>query len=70
MGCVYAYVILLTFLGPEYRGRQFGVAHDSDLAEATGHEAMNAVINRQEAMDNESSDDGGEKGSERVTERV
>ena len=70
MGCVYAYVILLTFLGPEYRGRQFGVAHDSDLAEATGSEAMAAVVNRREAMGNESSDDGGEKAMERGIERV
>lgn len=33
MGCVYAYVIVLAFLGPEYRGRRFDVAHDSDLEE-------------------------------------
>lgn len=25
MGCVYAYVIILTFLGPEYKGRHMGV---------------------------------------------
>ena len=70
MGCVYAYVILLTFLGPEHRGRQFGVAHDSDLAEATGPDAMAAVINRREIMGNESSDDGEEKKMERGIERV
>jgi MFS transporter, SHS family, lactate transporter len=39
-GCVYAYVILLTFLGPERRGRAFDIAHDSDLAEATGHHEL------------------------------
>ncbi|KAF2197658.1 MFS general substrate transporter [Delitschia confertaspora ATCC 74209] len=33
MGCVYAYVILLTLLGPEYRNRAFDVAHDEDMAE-------------------------------------
>ncbi|KAK5109633.1 hypothetical protein LTR62_006870 [Meristemomyces frigidus] len=43
MGCVYAYVILLTFLGPEYKNRSFGIANDEDLQEATGHEAMEAV---------------------------
>lgn len=38
MGCVYAYVILLTALGPEYRGRNFDVAVDEDMAVATGTE--------------------------------
>ncbi|MCJ1339798.1 hypothetical protein MMC09_005090 [Bachmanniomyces sp. S44760] len=36
MGCVYAYVILLTFLGPERLGRNFEVEHDSDMAEVAG----------------------------------
>ncbi|KAF2629074.1 MFS general substrate transporter [Macroventuria anomochaeta] len=36
MGCVYAYVILLTFVGPEYRGRNFDVAADEDMAAVTG----------------------------------
>jgi SHS family lactate transporter-like MFS transporter len=31
MGCAYAYVILLTFLGPEYLKRSFDVREDSDL---------------------------------------
>ncbi|KAF2193104.1 sugar transporter family protein [Zopfia rhizophila CBS 207.26] len=42
MGCVYAYVILLTFIGPEYRGRHFDVAHDDDMAEAA-HQDPNAM---------------------------
>ncbi|KAK8081114.1 H+ symporter family protein [Apiospora hydei] len=33
MGCVYAYVILLTFLGPEHLSKSFDVAQDSDMAE-------------------------------------
>ena len=37
MGCVYAYVILLTLLGPEHLSRSFDAAHDADVAEATGH---------------------------------
>ncbi|KAI8941817.1 hypothetical protein NX059_003017 [Plenodomus lindquistii] len=37
MGCVYAYVIVLTIMGPEYRGRNFDVTADGDMAEATGH---------------------------------
>jgi SHS family lactate transporter-like MFS transporter len=36
MGCVYAYVIILTFIGPEYLGRKFDAAHDNDLAAVTG----------------------------------
>ena len=35
LGAVYAYVILLTFVGPEYRGKNLNVDHDSDMAEAT-----------------------------------
>src|ERR1700710_2150154 len=35
MGAVYAYVILLTFLGPEKRGRNLNVEHDADMAEVT-----------------------------------
>lgn len=36
MGCVYAYVILLTFLGPEHLRRKLDVAHDQDTKEAIG----------------------------------
>ncbi|KAH9870899.1 hypothetical protein J1614_006471 [Plenodomus biglobosus] len=36
MACVYAYVILLTLAGPEYRGRSFEGAADEDMKEATG----------------------------------
>lgn len=35
MACVYVYVIVLAFLGPENLGRNFDVEHDDDLAEAT-----------------------------------
>lgn len=37
MGCVYAYVIVLTLLGPEDLARPFDADHDADVAEATGH---------------------------------
>lgn len=43
------YVILLTFLGPEYLKRQFDVAHDDDMAEAAGHDTIEAAIHRREA---------------------
>ncbi|KAI9816275.1 MAG: hypothetical protein M1827_001877 [Pycnora praestabilis] len=70
MGCVYAYVILLTLVGPEYRGRMFDVAHDSDLAEATGHDPI-AVLHRNEAMGGPTEDSSdNEKSAGRITERV
>lgn len=36
MGAVYAYVLILTFLGPEYLQRSFAIEHDDDLREVTG----------------------------------
>ncbi|KAL8869581.1 MAG: hypothetical protein Q9174_004168 [Haloplaca sp. 1 TL-2023] len=53
MACVYVYVIVLTFFGPERRGRKFDVAHDNDMADATGR----ARLTRDE--DRDSSDAGG-----------
>ncbi|KAK5074880.1 Carboxylic acid transporter [Lithohypha guttulata] len=35
LGCVFAYVIILTFIGPERLGRNLDVSHDSDVAETT-----------------------------------
>lgn len=35
LGAVYAYVILLTFVGPEKRGRSLNVEDDADMAEVT-----------------------------------
>lgn len=43
MGCVFGYVIILTFLGPEYKNRHMGVADDHDLEEAAGHNAVDHV---------------------------
>jgi hypothetical protein len=54
MGCVYAYTILLTFLGPEYLGRDFHVESDEDMAAAATPDAMGVL--RQTG--HESSDDG------------
>lgn len=44
MGCVFAYVIILALVGPENLGQKFGVAHDSDMEDAAGREAMAAVV--------------------------
>jgi SHS family lactate transporter-like MFS transporter len=37
MGCVWAYVIFLTFLGPENRGRSMEARDDEDLVEVAGY---------------------------------
>lgn len=67
MGCVYAYVIVVTFIGPEYRNRQFDVRHDHDMVEATGHEAVDDLVHAGETNRAGSSDE--EKGATR-TEQV
>lgn len=40
LGAVYAYVILLTFVGPEFFGRDLSVFNDDDMAEATGNDVL------------------------------
>ncbi|GAB7348978.1 hypothetical protein MBLNU459_g7960t1 [Dothideomycetes sp. NU459] len=44
LGCVYAYVIVLTLIGPEYRGRDMRVIHDHDMEEATGHGGLEKIV--------------------------
>ena len=36
MACVFVYVIIFTFLGPEYKDRKLDAASDHDLQEARG----------------------------------
>lgn len=43
MACVYLYVVLLTLVGPEYRGRAFDVASDDDMVEAAHMDVAVAV---------------------------
>lgn len=54
MACVYAYVIVLTFLGPEMRGRSMSAKEDEDMREAAGEDAVNGVepFNQQESRSN------------------
>ncbi|RGP80161.1 mfs shs lactate transporter [Fusarium longipes] len=40
MACVYVYVIVLTFVGPENLRGKFDIAHDSDAKEALGTRTM------------------------------
>lgn len=64
MGCVFAYVIVLTVLGPERLGLRFGVAHDRDLGEAAGRNALAAVVHGAEGMGRDR-DGEGSSGSDR-----
>ena len=68
MGCVFAYVIILTFVGPEKLGHRFGIAHDRDMADAAGEDAMAAVVHRREAMGAVERDETS-SGSERDVEK-
>lgn len=44
MGCVYAYVILLTLVGPEHLGRSFDVSEDEDVREVAGEETVRDAV--------------------------
>lgn len=46
MGCVYAYVIVLTLVGPEHLRAKFDVAHDSDAREVVGAATMEQAAAR------------------------
>lgn len=74
LGSVYAYVIFITFVGPEYLQRQFGVRYDSDMAEAAGAETIEEAIHRHEGMATGESDrddiEQGEKGNSRHVSNV
>ena len=61
MACVFVYVIVLALVGPERLGRRFDVAHDEDMAEATGSDTVATAGHQgtgQAAFDHDSSDDG------------
>lgn len=53
MACVYVYVIVLTFVGPENLRGKFDVAHDSDAKEAMGTRAMDQAGRHGRSMDEE-----------------
>jgi SHS family lactate transporter-like MFS transporter len=45
MGCVYAYTLVITFMGPEYLGRRMDAAGDRDFEEDLGgHEAVSDIL--------------------------
>jgi len=51
LGCVYVYVILLTLIGPEFKGRDMRVTYDEDTAEALGQNAMDEKRHNSEYAD-------------------
>ncbi|KAF4552011.1 Carboxylic acid transporter-like protein 2 [Elsinoe fawcettii] len=48
MAAVFAYTLIMTFLGPEYRGRDMGVENDHDMEEAAGRSAVTGALGRGE----------------------
>ncbi|EPE10916.1 sugar transporter family protein [Ophiostoma piceae UAMH 11346] len=50
MGCVYVYVIVLTFVGPEHLRRKFDVSHDADMRAVAGDETIVEAMHRRERM--------------------
>jgi len=53
MGAVYAYVILLTFVGPEKRGRSLNVEHDADMAEVTHRDLRHQDVHEDVSSEDE-----------------
>jgi SHS family lactate transporter-like MFS transporter len=68
MGCVYAYVILLTLVGPERMGRNFEVEHDTDMVEVAGTTDLSQFTHRQDShRPGHSGTDGSRSSDEKVT---
>ncbi len=65
MGAVYAYVILLAFIGPERKGRNLNVDHDSDMAEVT-HQRHHDHDNHQPQADSASDEYKGARKEQEV----
>jgi len=72
MGCVYAYTILLTFVGPENLMKQFGVEQDEDMAVVAGMDTIEAALNRRRdvRVDSDGVEGDGEKGGGKGVEEV
>lgn len=65
MGCVFAYVIVLALVGPEKLGHKFGVAHDSDLADAAGTNALARVVGDREGEQFDEASSGSDRDAEK-----
>lgn len=49
MGCVFAYVLILTLVGPERNGRSFDVEDDEDTREVAGKDTVEAAGQKADA---------------------
>lgn len=71
MGCVYAYVIFLTLIGPEYLRRSFSADQDSDVDEVAGHDVVERAKRRSLGNPlNEGDIHNAEKGTTQTKEQV
>lgn len=68
MGCVFAYVMILALVGPENLGHNFDVAHDVDLADAAGTDALAAVVHHREGGHLDEASSGSDKDEEKGVE--
>ena len=68
MGCVYVYVLILTFVGPEFMRKSFEVIQDEDMAIVAGHETIEAALARTHHRDINGSDRDDEKVAEAAVE--
>ena len=59
-------MILLALIGPEHLGRRFGVAHDSDMADAAGRDTIAAIVHQREAMGHDNLDEASSDGDEKT----
>jgi MFS transporter, SHS family, lactate transporter len=66
MGCVFAYVILLTIVGPEKRGKDLSVHADNDAAEVNTSTPRNSVGHAATGSNSDEDDKGVRKERESV----
>ena len=69
MGCVYAYVMLLAFIGPEHLKRKFDVGYDADVGEALGQEVLREERRLERGRHSEEEGRGSEKATTSIGER-
>jgi MFS transporter, SHS family, lactate transporter len=69
MACVYVYVIVLTFAGPERRGRSMDVGQDGDMAEVTKGKTSGGQNHHEQGLGGEGASLDEEKGVERQMQR-
>jgi SHS family lactate transporter-like MFS transporter len=64
MGCVYAYVVVITFFGPEYLGRRMDASGDRDFeTDVGGHDVIDKILhsNGRHVADDKRMDDIGDE---------